>query len=264
MSKFSGIIIFMISFRIFIYLQLIFIPDFVLVFYSLYKKSYITFFITDINLYALTYFTFIVYFAYLIFIPFFVFNLCFIWRPFSIDKIIVNFHTFLCFNYIHLISFFFNLYDFSQRYLVIYNLNGPSGHESIDFISYVNQFMGSYWDFFKLASILCFIFFYFQHKGYLIIKFYIYPNNQRQSLVWYLRAFWSSICLYFFGGENFWIDFIVFSFSIIIIEFIVVFTRFCFIINLIKVIVNWRLKWFSFFFLLMDNQFAHNKIKTQI
>jgi hypothetical protein len=234
MNKFSGVIIFIRSFRIFIYLQLTFIPDFVLIFNSLYKKSYVTFFVTDINLYALTYFTLIVFITYSIFIPFFLFNLCFLWRSFSIEKLIINFHLFLAFNYIHLLSFFFNLYDFSQRYLVIYNLNGPSGQESIDFISYLNQFMGNYRDFFKVSFILCFIFFYLQHKSYLIIKFYIYTNGQRLIFIWYARMFWGSICLYFFGGEGLWTDLIVFCFTLITIEFIIVFTRFCFIINLIN------------------------------
>jgi len=178
--------------------------------------------IADNNVRIAQYLNIIVFFTYQIFIVFF-------YRIFSFKIIPVTtrnvqkkvLHFFINRVFIHIITFFFNQYDFS---LFTWNNRYNFGVESVDFTSSISLYQGFYWDFF-------FICFYLQQLIFIIFQkpFYfskrIYVNSGMHIKFWPIfyknvvyRFFTYLMVFYFFGGEGLYKDSILRVSTIFFVE----------------------------------------------
>ena len=196
------------------------------------------FFITDNNIIRAHYYNIRIFFTYQIFIIFFYRIIFFKIIPINTSNMKKKcIHFFINRGFLHIITFFFNQYDFTLfAWNNIYNF----WVESVDYISYINLYQGFYWDFF-------FIYFYTQQLIYILFEKPYYFSKRMYISCCAFSNFWSSfnrnliyrlifyrIILYFFGGEGLYIDSILRICTFFFVEIIYISYSICFFLLIIK------------------------------
>ncbi len=212
-------------------------PEFFL--YYLIEKAKTPFFVTDANLLAFHLFQNILFFSWIFYFPCFFYSFFFLLKQIFIKQE-YSFCIRICFAviYLHFLAItvtHFDIFYFFQNY---FNSNIGSWFERADYSSHLTLYRGTFFDVW-FSFLFMWIYYLF------IIDFGFKLDSRRYTFdeclsaikgfsksfwsvftfFWIFRSFIYLIVFYFFTGEGFLNDFIVFFFTILFCELVIIFIR---------------------------------------
>ncbi len=211
-----------------------------IIFYYFLTKINITFFVIDVNILVFWFFSWVCFITYTLYIPFCIFILSIWIVPLITYNVFKIYNRFLfTLIYVHILAITLNICDFSISFIQI---SFGSWLEGVDIIYFIQQYIGSFFDFFFSFFLIIIINFIFIEKPK-TMSYIVYPNTSTEIdkikvkiqpfwqffiNIWCVRSFWFIFVFYFFCGESIMNDFCIMIYTSIFIEVFIITWRFFF------------------------------------